>query len=117
MQNQIHYGNYNSNNAQNGMGSPKYSSQNFIKTFDKTLQLPSNTLKHYSSNPNLSLEFVNPKPPTQIEQGSYNYNQTNKNIDYRAQHNQANMGFISTQATSTRGSRHSMTQSLIMNEN
>ncbi len=37
----------------NSIGSPKFTTQNYSKAFDKTL--PSNTLKHYSSNPNLSL--------------------------------------------------------------
>lgn len=54
MNNQLQYGTSYQSNLGPTLGSPKFSTQNHIKTFDKTL--PVNTqLKHYSSNPNLSL--------------------------------------------------------------
>ena len=116
MQNQIHYANFNNNNGQMGMGSPKFPSMNYIKTFDKTLPPPNNTLKHYSSNPNISLEYSNHKQKSTVEPNGVYSSQVNKNIDFRTQNNNMNNGIGSTQATSPRASRQVMTQSLIIND-
>jgi len=117
MQNQIQYGNYNTNNPQIGIGSPKYTSLNYIKTSDKTLPPPTNNLRHYSSNPNLSLEQLNLRPQTSVEHVYNNQPQINKNIEFRAQQHNMNIGFNSTQATNPRAARNLMTQSLLLSEN
>ena len=55
MQNQVQYSNnYNSQQLQNNLGQQKFNSPTHLKTLDKTL--PSMNVKHYSSNPNISLE-------------------------------------------------------------
>lgn len=43
-----------------GIGSPKFASQNYPKVLDKTMPTP--TLRHYSSNPNISLDQLQPRP-------------------------------------------------------
>jgi hypothetical protein len=53
MQNQLQYSANLANGSSPAMGSPKFSNQPYSKGFDKTL--PTNPIKHYSSNPNLSL--------------------------------------------------------------
>lgn len=53
MHNQIQYQPLYSNSPSPVIGSPKFNAQNYSKVFDKTL--PTNPIKHYSSNPNLSL--------------------------------------------------------------
>jgi hypothetical protein len=63
MQNQLSFSVNLGSSQSSGLGSPKFNSQNFIKPFDKTLPTP--TLKHYSSNPNLSFDLNQPRPPSQ----------------------------------------------------
>lgn len=116
MQNQVQYSQNYSSGLQSGIAYNKYTAPNYVKTFDKTLPA-SNTLKHYASNPNLSMEFANNKQTPLPEQNTHNQYQINKNIEFRAHNNNMNMGFSGTQATSPRPSRHSMTQSLIINDN
>lgn len=60
---------------QGGIGSPKFSLQRPKPIFDKTL--PSAPLKHYSSNPNLSLEMNAAKYP---EPGSPTYDLPQKDF-------------------------------------
>lgn len=43
-----------------GIGSPKFASQKYPKVLDKTMPTP--TLRHYSSNPNISLDQLQPRP-------------------------------------------------------
>lgn len=50
-----HTHNYNPNTPTNHLNQPKMNSPTQFKTFDKTL--PSPNIKHYASNPNLSLEL------------------------------------------------------------
>jgi hypothetical protein len=55
MQNQLQYpNNFNPQQPPNTLNQQKYNSPTHLKSFDKTL--PSMNVKHYSSNPNLSLE-------------------------------------------------------------
>lgn len=53
MQNQMQYPSNYPNGPSPVLGSPKFGAQNYGKAFDKTL--PSNPIKHYTSNPNLSM--------------------------------------------------------------
>lgn len=55
MQNQLQYpNNFNTQSSQNPLNQQKYNSPTHLKGFDKTL--PNMNVKHYASNPNLSLE-------------------------------------------------------------
>lgn len=83
------------------VGSPKFATHNYIKTFDKTL--PTNSIKHYSSNPNLSLE-TNHSKPTNYQPVDYSSHNHPKNIDFRNQVNSPTFMTNGSQA-STRPSR------------
>jgi hypothetical protein len=62
MQNQLQYpASYNPQQPSQSNPNMKFNSPTHLKAFDKTLPAP--TIKHYSSNPNLSLEVNNLKPP------------------------------------------------------
>lgn len=115
MQNQMQYPSNYANGPSPALGSPKFNPQNYGKGFDKTL--PTNPVKHYSSNPNLSLEMNYPRPPTQQlpEYAAYNNHPLNKNLDFRAQGNGPNFPPSSTQASS-RANRGELTKSLIMTD-
>jgi len=55
MQNQLQYpSNFSSQQPQNPLTQQKFNSPSHLKSFDKTL--PNMNVKHYASNPNLSLE-------------------------------------------------------------
>lgn len=115
MHNQIPYSSNNANSALPLVGSPKFNNQNYMKPFDKTL--PTNSLKHYSSNPNLSLEITQPKPLIQppSESNTYNYNPINKNLDFRNQVNHLNYG-NNQQQVNNRANRGELTKSLIITD-
>ena len=69
MQNQLHYSSSLSNQgSSNGPQLMKASSPTHFKTQDRTLPTP--TLKHYGSNPNLSLE-VNAMKTSQVTPDSH----------------------------------------------
>lgn len=114
MQNHMQFPNY-PNGPAPVIGSPKFSVQNYSKPFDKTL--PSNPIRHYSSNPNLSLEMTHPRPPSQPlpEHATYNSPFLGKNLDFRGQANGIGLGGVGTQASS-RGQRGEMTKSLIISD-
>lgn len=103
MQNQMSFPTNVPGNYSSGLGSPKFASQNYPKAFDKTLPTP--TLKHYSSNPNLSFEISHPRPPQPLPDFTqFNHQIAARNPDYR--------GHLSP---STRP-RSDLTKSLIMGE-
>lgn len=104
MQNQLSFSSNLGTAQSSGLGSPKFNTQNYSKPFDKTL--PNNPLKHYSSNPNLSLELNYPRPPSQPlpDFSQFNSQLAARNADYR--------GHLSP---STRP-RSDLTKSLIINE-
>jgi len=121
MQPQIHQNTYNTPSQQYVLNSPKNTYLYSTKPIDKTLPVPpSNSIKHYSSNPNISLEMNNPRPQTTNESNSSNMYSINKNIDFRVpSSSNVNSGYGSTQVsqiTSPRAGRQSMTQSLFLNE-
>ena len=115
MQNHMQFSTNYPNSPSPVLGSPKFAAQNYNKPFDKTL--PSNPIKHYSSNPNLSLEMTHPRPPSQPlpEHPTYNSPLNNKNLDFRAQGNGLGFSSAATQASS-RGQRGEMTKSLIVSD-
>jgi hypothetical protein len=115
MNNHIQYSQNMSGGGQPMMGSPRFAGQNYQKGFDKTL--PSNTIKHYSSNPNLSLEINHPRPQTQVpnEFSAQIPSQIPKNIDYRSPNNGFNYAPTGSQVN-TRGSRSELTKSLIISD-
>jgi len=84
----MQYNSYAQNNYQNAL---KYNPQNTAKTFDKSL--PNANIKHYASNPNISLEYTYPKNNVQPEQNNYNYQPLNKNIDFRSQMSSPTSGY------------------------
>jgi hypothetical protein len=98
-----------------GLGSPKFGGQNYGKGFDKTL--PSNPIKHYSSNPNLSMEIQYPRPPPQPlpDYATYGSPLLGKNIDFRGQGAGSGFPGASSQAGS-RGNRGELTKSLIISD-
>lgn len=102
MQNQLSYSVNLTGNYSSGLGSPKFAAQNYPKPLDKTLPTP--TLKHYSSNPNLSLEVTHPRPHPLPDFTQFNSQIAARNPDYR--------GHLSP---STR-TRSDLTKSLIMGE-
>jgi hypothetical protein len=115
MQNQMQYPSNYPNAPSPVLGSPKFAPQNYGKPFDKTL--PSNSARHYSSNPNLSLEMMHPRPPSQPlpDQPTYNSPFMGKNLDFRGQGNGVGLANGGSQAGS-RGQRSEMTKSLIIND-
>ncbi len=105
MHNQMNFPNNLPNSLSSGLGSPKFASNNYPKAFDKTL--PTNTLKHYSSNPNLSLEITHPRPiPPQPlpDFTQFNPQISPRNPEYR--------GYLSPNMRS----KNDLTKSLIMTE-
>lgn len=115
MQNQMQYPSNYPNGSTANMTSPKFNVPNYAKGFDKTL--PTNSIKHYSSNPNLSLEMNYPRPPSHPlpEYPVYNNHPINKNLDFRAQNPTQNFPNSSSQS-STRPNRSEMTKSLIISD-
>lgn len=104
MQNQLSSSVNLGNGQSPGLGSPKFSTQNYMKPFDRPL--PPTTLKHYSSNPNLSLEMTHPRPPTQPIP---DFSQFNSHLAAR---NHENRSYISPNARP----RSDLTKSLIITE-
>jgi hypothetical protein len=115
MQNQLPFSHNYSNAVSPIIGSPKFNSQNYGKSHEKTL--PTNPIRHYSSNPNLSLEINYPKPPTHVSPdfSQYSNHLANKGIDFRNHVNSPNSGNSGSQ-TSTRPNRSELTKSLIIND-
>lgn len=118
MQNQLQYSANFTHMPSAQMGSPKFATQQHIKTFDKSL--PTSGVKHYASNPNLSLEFNHPRPLSGMpsEGNPHNHYQLNKNIEMRNPINTANYPYTngSTQGSSRLGRNNDMTKSLIVGE-
>jgi|688.fasta_scaffold50732_2 hypothetical protein len=115
MNNHIQYSQNMAGSGQPMMGSPRFAGQNYQKGFDKTL--PSNTIKHYSSNPNLSLEINHQRPQTQspIEFPAQTPPHIPKNTDFRSPNNAFNYPLTGSQVN-TRGSRSELTKSLIISD-
>jgi hypothetical protein len=115
MQNQMQYPSNYSNGPSPLLASPKYNAQNYGKGFDKTL--PTNPIKQYSSNPNLSLEMNYSRPSNQPipEYPTYNNHAINKNLDFRTQGSGSNFPNSGSQV-STRPNRSEMTKSLIISD-
>jgi|LakMenEpi03Aug12_release.lakeMendotaPanAssembly.Ray.scaffolds.fasta_scaffold1496554_2 hypothetical protein len=79
MHNQMTYiHHYNSNTSINPLNSSKLTSPTHLKTFDKTLSSPN--IKHYASNPNLSLE-VNAIKTSGMMAESHTYSPTLNKIN------------------------------------
>jgi hypothetical protein len=114
MQNHLQYS-ANLGTGTPNMGSPKINSQHYIKSFEKTL--PTNPIKHYSSNPNISLES---NPPKFINHHAsdfvpYNYNLPSKISDFKNQVNSPKYANNGSQA-GPRPNRSEMTKSLIISD-
>lgn len=115
MQNHAAYSSNLPNFPSPSLGSPKFNSQPYSKPFDKTL--PNNPIKHYSSNPNISLEITHPRPP---HNNSTDPNPTSspllpKNHDFRAMVNQPNYGNGQSPAYN-RANRNELSKSLILTD-
>lgn len=110
MQNQLQYPNNNHNPNKNGFPQHKYNSPTHFKTQDKTL--PTNHIKHFSSNPNLSLD-INTLKNSQFTQDTQN-NTFKKNMEYRSP--PAHNNYTSPTAANHRLNRPQMTQSLIIGD-
>lgn len=114
MQNQLQYPpSFSSHHNNNAPPLPKASSPNYFKTQDRTLPTPS--LKHYGSNPNLSLEINAMKTSqTTLDTQQQTAAQLKKNIEYRASQNH-NL-HQKQQQVNPRPVRSQMTQSLFLSE-
>lgn len=115
MQNQLQYpNNFNPQQLSNQLNQQKFNSPTHIKTFDKTL--PTMNIKHYSSNPNISLE-VNAMKGSAIVGEAHTYSPAlnKKSNEYRSPP-PMQYGFPQNHGL-PRPTRNSMTQSLIMGEN
>lgn len=115
MQNHAPYSSNLPNFPSPSLGSPKFNSQHYSKPFDKTL--PNNPIKHYSSNPNISLEINHPRP-SNTSSSDPNPNSSpllNKNHDFRAQINQPNYGNGQSPGYS-RANRNELSKSLILTD-
>ena len=114
MQNQLQYPqSFPSQSNNNGTAFQKLGSPTHFKTQDRTL--PSPNIKHYSSNPNLSLELGNIKTSqTTMDSQQLSSNHIKKNLQYRSppSHNQ----YAYSQQTPSRGVRGQMSQSLIVGD-
>lgn len=114
MQNQMQFPSGFPNGPSALLGSPKFATQNYNKTFEK---IPANPLKHYSSNPNLSLEIPHPRPQNYppADYSPYGNNLPNKNVDFRV--GTGGMGIVGMgPQSSTRGNRSELTKSLIISD-
>lgn len=105
MQNQLQYQSSFQSNSTRTIGSPVFGSPNNPRGFDKTL--PTNNIKHYASNPNLSMEVnysrhlnhISPDPNT------YNNPTINKNIDFRNPPSNNNYPYNSNPTSNNRSQR------------
>lgn len=97
-------------------GSPKFANQNYPRPFEKPTQ--PHTLKHYSSNPNLSLETNLPKPNNYPNPDplSYNHGFPLKAGDFQNQPNGPSFANIASQASTRNANRSEMTRSMIVND-
>lgn len=84
MQNQLQYpSNFSSQPPSNQAINLKFNSPSQLKSFDKSL--PAASIKHYSSNPNLSLEMNNQKPPNfPNDSSTHSSNTLKKANDFRS---------------------------------
>lgn len=116
MQNHLQYSNnFNPQQPPNTLNQPKFSSPTHLKGFDKTL--PTMNLKHYSSNPNLSLD-VNGMKTSGImnDSNAFPTAPNKKSNEFKSPPSHLQYGFSQNQPPQ-RPSRNLMTQSLIMPEN
>ena len=114
MQNQLQYPQSFPTQAPNSpLLNQKYGTSGYPKGQDKTLPPPN--IKHYASNPNLSLDINNLKT-SQFTAESHAHSQNNlkKNTDYKSPINNNNFGF--GQQNPPRGMRGGMSQSLIVGD-
>ena len=114
MQNQLQYPQSFPTQAPNSpLLNQKYGTQGHIKGQDKTLPPPN--IKHYASNPNISLDMINPKA-SQFTTESHAQSQNNikKNTDFRTPTASNGYGFV--QQPFSRGMRGGMSQSLIVGD-
>ena len=115
MQNHAAYSSNLPNFPSPSLGSPKFNSQAYSKPFDKTL--PISPLKHYSSNPNISLEINHHRPPHNLSNDP-NPNSTPllpKNHDFRTIVNQPN--YANGQGAGyNRANRNELSKSLILSD-
>ena len=114
MQNQLQYQQSFPTQAPNSpLLGPKYGTSGHPKGQDRTLPLPN--IKHYASNPNLSLDINNMKN-SQItsETHAQSQNSIKKNLDFRSPTGNNNYGF--GQQQHSRGMRGGMSQSLIVGD-
>lgn len=114
MQNQLQYPQSFPTQAPNSpLLGQKYGSPGHLKSQDRTLPPPN--IKHYASNPNISLDINNMKT-SQFTSESQVHSQTNlkKNIDFRSPTANNNYGYA--QQHHPRGMRGGMSQSLIVGD-
>lgn len=97
-------------------GSPKFANQNYPRPFEKPNQ--SHTLKHYSSNPNLSFEPTHPKPNNYPNPDFHPYNNgfPLKSNDFQNQANGPSFTNIVSQPSTRNTNRSEMTKSLIVSD-
>ena len=114
MKNQLQYPqSFQSTTNNNATSFAKIGSPTHFKTQDRTL--PSNNIKHYSSNPNLSLELNNLKSSQTIENNQQQpTNQVKKNTDFRSPPSHTQYAYSQQQVP--RGMRGQMAQSLFVGE-
>lgn len=94
--------------------SSKFMQPHHSKAFDKTL--PSNHIKHYVSNPNISLDFNNLKSSQMTaESNVQSTSALKKNYDFRSPPSHGQNGFSQNQHS--RSLRNEMTKSLIIGDN
>lgn len=116
MQNQLQYSaNFSSQHPSNPLNSPKLTSPTNQKGFDKTL--PTMNIKHYSSNPNLSLDANGMKTSGIMnDSNTFSPNTHKKNNEFRSPPSHTHYAYMQNH-TPQRPSKNLMTQSLIINDN
>lgn len=115
MQNQLQYpNNFNPQQHPHSPQQQKFNSPTYLKSFDKTL--PTMNIKHYVSNPNLSLEVNGMKTSAIMgEPHAHSAMHNKKNNEFRSPP-PMQYPFPQNQGIQ-RPTRNSMTQSLIIGEN
>lgn len=115
MQNQLQYpNNFTPQQPNNPLYQQKFNSPTHLKTFDKTL--PTMNIKHYASNPNLSLE-ANGIKSSRIMNEAHTYSPAiNKKSNEFRSPPPMQYGFPQNQGL-PRPNRNAMTQSLIIGQN
>lgn len=114
MQNQVHNAPSFPTQQPNNPGSyPKYGTPAPFKVQDRTL--PIQNVKHYASNPNLSLDINNLKTSQFTSESSgQTPNMPKKTTDFRSPPSHSN--YPHSQPPPLRGARSQMTQSLIIGD-